>query len=81
MREWAKGYGSTSRLAIYSSTGYARNRREFTDAYLPLLTKIAGEMNALSVPYTCAVTGQHKKWRPVDVEMAAYYWWACHGSR
>lgn len=81
LREWANGRHATSRLAIYNRTRYMQNRQEFTEHYLPVLAQIADELNALPAHYMCAATGRPQTWRPADVEMAAYYWWACHGSR
>ena len=82
LREWTNRRRTTTRLAIYSPARYTHNRNEFTNSYLPLLSQIAGVLNALPpAPYTCAATGQPQRWRPADIEMAAYYWWACQGSR
>ena len=80
-REWSNGKRKSTRLAIYSSAGHRLNCVEFVDAYLPLLTQIAESLNILGATYRCAVTGINKSWRPADVEMAAYYWWARKGSR
>ena len=80
-REWPKRSHNTSRLAIYYSQGHARNCKEFVEVYLPLLTQIAHSLNEMGVTYRCAATGMHKSWRPADVEMAAYYWWAHNGPR
>lgn len=80
-REWANGRHTKSRLAIYNDTYHRTNRDEYLDVYLPLLAKIAESLNRLGVTYTCAATNQSKTWRPVDVEMATYYWWACNGTR
>jgi len=81
LREWTNGRHASTRLGIYSSAGYTRNRQEVTNCYLPLLSQIAGELNKLGARYACAATGLPQAWRPADVEMAAYYWWACNGSR
>ena len=80
-REWSTGRRSSSRLAIYSNGGYVRNRDEYILSYLPLLASIANWLNSSSKQYRCAATNQLKEWRPTDVEMAAYYWWACNGAR
>ena len=79
-REWSNGGHSKSRLAIYYPSGQDTNRDEFVNSYLPLLAKIANSLNESGVTYSCAATGTQKPWRPADVEMAAYYWWACNGS-
>lgn len=81
LREWSNGRRASTRLGSYSPARYTHNRREVTDCYLPLISQIAGELNAPFAPYTCAATGLSQAWRPADVEMAAYYWWACNGSR
>jgi len=80
-RGWSRGEHTSSRLAIYTPQSHRLNRDEFVDAYLPLTAKIAESLNVLGIAYRCAATGDHKNWRPADVEMAAYYWWACNGSR
>lgn len=81
VREWSNGRHTSSRLAIYSNRNYIRNRDEYVNNYLPLLANIANAMNALPALYTCAVTGNQTRWKPADIEMAAYYWWACNGPR
>ncbi|PIS36915.1 MAG: hypothetical protein COT35_08735 [Nitrospirae bacterium CG08_land_8_20_14_0_20_52_24] len=78
-REWANGAHTNSRLAIYNPRYYQRNRDEYINSYLPVVTQIAKSLNRMGVTYTCAATKQSKLWRPADVEMAAYYWWARHG--
>ena len=80
-REWANGRHTSSRLAIYAVANYTRNKAEYFEAYLPTLACIAQAMNANQAPYTCAAQNLQKNWRPADVEMAAYYWWACKGAR
>lgn len=80
-REWANGTRKTSRLAIYNRAGHNRNRDEFDDTYLPLLTQIASSLNSMHATFKCAATETEKSWRPADVEMAAYYWWAQNGPR
>lgn len=80
-REWSNRQQSSSRLAIYTSASYTHNRNEFINVYLPLLDSIANTLNAIPAPYHCAATRGQKKWRPTDVEMAAYYWGACKGAR
>ena len=80
-REWSTGRRTTSRLAIYNLASFTHNLHEFVSVYLPWLASIAATLNVLPAPYTCAATGELKAWRPSDVEMAAYYWWACNGAR
>ena len=81
VREWSNGRHTSSRLAIYSRKNHIRNLREYVEKYLPLLAKIVSAMNALPAQYICAAPNQAKNWTPADIEMAAYYWWACNGSR
>lgn len=81
LREWANGRHTSSRLAIYSTRGFSQNKDEYLNTYLPLIKHIALELNARSVRYRCAAIGNKKDWAPADVEMAAYYWWACNGER
>lgn len=81
VREWSNGRHASSRLAIYTSQNYRRNRAQYLEIYLPLLANIANAMNALQSKYICAATNQARDWTPADIEMAAYYWWACNGSR
>jgi hypothetical protein len=80
-REWATGSKSTSRLATYTPSGYSWNRDQYIDQYLPFLSSIANSLNESKVPLVCAATGKQMVWRPADVEMSAYYWWACNGAR
>lgn len=81
LREWTNARHASTRLGTFTTARYSQNRQEFTGTYLPLLSAIAAELNMLHRPYTCAATGKPQGWRPADVEMAAYYWWACRGSR
>jgi hypothetical protein len=80
-REWSTGRHTTSRLATFTDSGYMRNRKEYVEMYLPLLANIAACLNAIGMGYTCAVAGAPQFWRPTDVEMAAYCWWASNGAR
>ena len=80
-REWANGEHTRSRLAIYNSSYHKRDRAEFTEVYLPLLRQVAHFLNQCGAKYKCAATSKEKSWRPADVEMAAYYWWARNGPR
>lgn len=75
-REWSTGKHQSSRLADYSASGHRANLQEYVDTYLPLLKAIADSMNRRGNRYKCAASSQDKKWRPADVEMAAYYWWS-----
>ncbi len=80
-REWQDGKHKTSRLAIYNPSSYAVNRDEFVDTYLPLLGQIAKSRNNMGAAFKRATRETEKSWRPADVEMAAYYWWAHHGPK
>jgi hypothetical protein len=80
-REWATADKSTSRLAAFTPSGYSWNRDQYVVRYLPFLSSIANSLNESKVPFVCAATGKEMAWRPTDVEMAAYYWWACNGAR
>ena len=80
-REWTTSSKSTSRLATYTPSGYSWNRNQYVVQYLPLLSSIANSLNELKALYMCAATEKQMAWRPTDVEMAAYYWWACNGAR
>ncbi len=80
-REWATSDKRTSRLATYTSSGYSWNREQYISRYLPLLSSVATSLNRQNITYLCAATGRQLPWRPTDVEMAAYYWWACNGAR
>lgn len=80
-REWTNGKHTKSRLSIYNDASHAINRDEYVDAYLPLVAKIAEALNGSGATYSCAATKERKTWRPADVEMAGYYWWARHGTR
>jgi hypothetical protein len=80
-REWTNAKHISSRLAIYSVYGLRLNEKEYFTKYLPLLRSIADSLNTLHEFYRCEATGNYKKWYPADVEMAAYYWWACNGAK
>jgi hypothetical protein len=80
-REWAAASKNTSRLATYTPSGYLWNRDEYLGRYLPLLAKISKALNELGISYLCAATGKQMAWRPTDIEMAAYFWWARNGAR
>jgi hypothetical protein len=80
-REWANANHTSSRLAIYIPPWLNYNTDEYFDSYLPLLLCIANALNGAHAQYLCAATQARRNWTPADVEMAAYYWWACHGSR
>jgi hypothetical protein len=79
-REWENGTHKKSRLAIYNAGYHKKNRDEYLTKYLPVATQIAKSLNGMGLTYTCAATKSSRSWRPADVEMAAYYWWALHGS-
>jgi hypothetical protein len=57
------------------------NLDHYFNTYLSLLNDIASSLNELHFQYECAATNQNMNWKPADVEMAAYYWWACNGKR
>lgn len=80
-REWSNGGHTASRLAIYQKSGYKHNHTQYFTAYIPILRCIADSLNANGRSFICAATGATKAWTPADVEMAAYYWWACNGPR
>lgn len=80
-REWSSSRRTSSRLRIYSKAGFVRNLDEYFQVYLPLLSGIADALNLAGRNYRCAASGSFRDWAPADVEMAAYYWWACHGAR
>ncbi|MGC2062861.1 MAG: hypothetical protein WA610_07765 [Thermodesulfovibrionales bacterium] len=80
-REWSNAQRNTSRLPIYIESGYTHNLTEYIEKYLPLLVAIAGSLNHSGITYRCAVAGSDMLWRPTDIEMAAYYWWALSGAR
>lgn len=80
-REWSTSSHTTSRLAIYQPNNHSYNLREYFKAYLPLLAQIADYLNKNQVTYLCAATKKYNFWRPTDIEMAAYFWWARNGSR
>ena len=78
-REWENGAHTKSRLASYNPGYHQKNRDEYINSYLPVVTQIAKSLNSMGLTYTCAATKQSNLWRPADVEMAAYCWWALHG--
>jgi hypothetical protein len=80
-REWSNGQHTASRLAIYQNAGYLQNRDGYFRAYLPLLSCISNALNMGGHNFMCAATRAMGNWTPTDVEMAAYYWWACNGAR
>lgn len=80
-REWANGRRSASRLAAYTPGSFKANVSQYCGVYLPLLRDVAERLNSTKRLYTCAATGHSRRWRPTDVEMAAYYWWARNGAR
>lgn len=75
-REWSIGAHTTSRLAVYTAADQVLNLSRYINQYVPVLTGIAAALNAAGITYTCAATGLAKPWRPTDVEMAAYSYWA-----
>jgi len=80
-REWANGAHTSSRLATYNPAGYASNRAQYFQEYLPLLAAISNSLNNATSQYRCAASGVYRNWFPTDVEMAAYYYWARYGVR
>lgn len=80
-REWPTGKHTTSRLAVYQDGNYIHNRNEYIKNYLPLLTKISTTLNTNGISFKCAATGEIKSWKPSDVEMAAFFWWAKNGDK
>lgn len=80
-REWANGRHKSSRLAIYTNAGFSINKNAYLTMYLPLMASIANALNIKGHHFRCAATDLMKPWTPPDVEMAAYYWWACNGAR
>lgn len=85
-REWSNGRHTAgrhtaSRLAIYQNNVYLHNRNEYFRTYLPLLSCISDALNNGNHGFVCAATSVMKNWTPTNVEMAAYYWWACNGAR
>jgi hypothetical protein len=81
LREWTNAERRATRLATYSPARLRVNMDEYLRGYIPLLATIASELNSADSLFVCAVTGARSLWRPTDVEMAAYYWWARHGAR
>ncbi len=75
-REWANGRHRASRLAIYADSNCEANLGEYSGVYLPALATIAALLNSQSGGFLCAATKAPKRWRPADVEMASYSWWA-----
>jgi hypothetical protein len=75
-REWADGKNRTSRLAVYTDHGHRTNLDEYVDSYLPLLRSIADQLNSQKISYLCAASSSRRRWRPADVDMAAYQWWS-----
>lgn len=75
-REWADGQHRASRLATFTDSNCEVNLNEYCGKYLPALATIAEELNSQSGGYLCAATRAQKKWRPADIEMAAYSWWS-----
>jgi len=80
-REWTNADHKNSRLAAFAPGVFSTNLNEYIGTYLPLLRQVAAELNAAGVQFMCAATGILKNWTPADIEMAAFYWWARHGSR
>jgi hypothetical protein len=80
-REWSNGNHRTSRLATYQNNVYIHNHAEYFDAYLPTLVSIADALNVGGHKFYCQTQHINRCWTPADVEMAAYYWWACNGAR
>ena len=80
-REWSNGRHVTSRLAIYNSRVFEHNFSEYLENYLLLLKRMADSLNSTGKLYQCMLTKKEEKWTPADIEMAAYFWWAKHGSR
>jgi hypothetical protein len=80
-REWSNGNHRTSRLATYQNNVYIHNHAEYFDAYLPTLVSIADALNVGGHKFHCQAQNINRCWTPADVEMAAYYWWACNGAR
>jgi hypothetical protein len=81
LREWSNGPDGSTRLATYAPSRLARNLEEYVEVYLPLLKRVADALNLMPRKYNCAATNIAMSWRPADVEMAAYYWWAVNGAR
>lgn len=80
-REWSTGEHKQSRVAAYQKNYYIRNRDEYVLKYLPLLRNIATSLNKANILFKCAATGDLKSWRPVDIEMAVFFWWAKNGLK
>jgi len=80
-REWSNGKHTSSRLAIYQRQSQAINIKMYLYSYLPLLERISKILNENGISYHCKATDMQRFWRPCDVEMAAYLWWAQNGPR
>ena len=80
-REWSNGRHVSSRLAIYTDRGFSHNFDEYINVYLPLLNGVAAWLNSNNHQYLSAHSQVLEDWKPADVEMAAYFWWAGHGMR
>jgi hypothetical protein len=75
-REWANGQHRASRLAIYTDSNCEANLLEYCRAYLPALLTIAEQLNSQRGGFLCGASKAKRRWRPADVEMAAYSWWS-----
>jgi hypothetical protein len=75
-REWADGRHRASRLAVYTDAKCDANLKEYCSVYLPVLGRIADALNSQRGGFICAINRTKRLWRPADVEMAAYFWWA-----
>jgi hypothetical protein len=75
-REWANGQHRASRLATFTGPNCEANLGEYCRAYLPALGTIAEVLNSQGGGFLCAATKTKKRWRPADIEMAAYSWWS-----
>ncbi|UVL59931.1 hypothetical protein LOY54_18025 [Pseudomonas sp. B21-032] len=81
LRRWSTANHDRSRLETFNAPDLNRNLNHYIDAYLPLLDGIAAAMNATGHYFQCAASGHLQQWTPADVEMAAFYWWACNGAQ
>jgi hypothetical protein len=75
-RQWSSGKHQGSRLDIYSSPKCETNLNEYCNTYIPLLGRLADALNSKRGEFLCAASGERRRWRPADVEMAAYFWWS-----
>ena len=75
-REWASGKHRASRLATFTESNCETNLGEYCRVYLPALATIADVLNSQRGGFLCAATQTMKRWRPADIEMAAYSWWS-----